>query len=397
MPDGTMGTGAQAPEPFRLFARQYHALGLSIFPCGKDNGKKPLVRWKHLQQRQPTVEELEQWIESYPAANIGLVCGHISGITVIDCDDLELSPETLFSTFGETPLIVSTPSGGYHLYYRFNGEGNSPPPLAKVDKRGQGGYVIAPPSINPATGKAYEFAQGSIESIQCLAIVKPRDFEHTPPLPHAPPKSAIISGGKAVKGQRNRTLFNGLIAVVADFSDPIALYGYALDLNQKLCVEPLPKNQVQATANSVWRYRAENRLYRKHEQTLPVPYQRMKGFMHDQPRAAVLYLDLLANHFEPDKVFAIGQEGYARRAGWNKATVRAAIQALLNQSILEKVDAGGRRKGDPALYRLKSQQVPILPEPEVNLPKHFKRLENRDLAIIDKNQHEAMDAINCRI
>lgn len=365
MLDGTQGTGAQAPEPFRLFARQYHALGLSFFPCGKKKGKKPLVRWKHLQQRQPTLEELEYWIERYPAANIGLVCGHVSGVTVIDCDNPALSPETLIPFFGETPLVVNTPRGGFHLYYRFNGEDNTAPPMQKVDRRGHGGYVIAPPSFNPVTGKAYEFATGNFDSLQCLSTLQQRNFEYTSPATPAPRKPAITGTGKVPEGQRNRTLFSALIATAADFSDPIVLYDYAFDLNQKLCAVPLPKNELQATVNSVWRYRTENRLYRKHEQTVPVSYQRIKGFMYSEPRAAVLYLDLLANHFEPDKVFAIGQEGYAVRTGWSKATVRAAIKVLLNQSIIEKVDAGGRRKGDPAQYRLKSQKLQLIHEPSM--------------------------------
>jgi hypothetical protein len=51
---------------------------------------------------------------------------------------------------------VSTPSGGFHLYYLGSGQGNGAISRHGVDFRGAGGYVLAPPSV--VDGKPYTLA-----------------------------------------------------------------------------------------------------------------------------------------------------------------------------------------------------------------------------------------------
>lgn len=121
------------------YAKAYLAKGASVFPVGKD--KRPLIDWKIYQERHPTVEELEAWWKQYPDANIGLVTGKISGITVVDCD-LGSNPDI----FPKTDKI-KTGSGGFHLYYQYYPLGNKAAILPHVDIRGDGGYVVAPPSV----------------------------------------------------------------------------------------------------------------------------------------------------------------------------------------------------------------------------------------------------------
>jgi len=121
-----------------------HALGYiknnkSIFPCGRN--KQPLVDWKPYQLRRPTIDEVEKWWTDNPNANIAIVTGKISGISVIDCD--------LGSNYLDFPstLTVKTGSGGYHLYYEYlEGLGNKVGFLPHVDLRSDGGYVVAYPS-----------------------------------------------------------------------------------------------------------------------------------------------------------------------------------------------------------------------------------------------------------
>jgi hypothetical protein len=56
--------------------------------------------------------------------------------------------------------LVRTGGGGWHYYLAPPGLGNvSPRDLARVDWRGRGGYVVAPPSRHVA-GHAYEFVPG---------------------------------------------------------------------------------------------------------------------------------------------------------------------------------------------------------------------------------------------
>ncbi len=120
-------------------ALKYLKNGKSIFPVGKD--KKPLIAWEEYQTRLATIEEVEKWWSLFPEANIGLVTGKVSGVTVIDFD---LGSED-YKTFPET-LTVRTGSGGYHLYYKYYSIRNKVRILPHIDIRGDGGYVVAYPS-----------------------------------------------------------------------------------------------------------------------------------------------------------------------------------------------------------------------------------------------------------
>jgi len=132
-------------------ALEYLKLGFSVFPIGTN--KKPLKSWKEFQQRFATVAEVEQWFKEFPEANVGIVTGAISKIVVVDV-------EKVGSTEGLTPTVMSsTGGGGFHFYYKHPGFDirNDVKKLRKLtDFRGDGGYVVAPPSIHPS-GKLYEW------------------------------------------------------------------------------------------------------------------------------------------------------------------------------------------------------------------------------------------------
>jgi len=147
---------------FLQTALDYAKRGFSVIPCRPDR-KKPFIAWTPYQKRRATTEEIRQWWAKWPTALIGIVTGEISGILVIDCDTAEgyeaiqrLLPDALLLP------IVRTPRGGWHLYFLFPndykltvGAGIMP----GVDFRGEGGYVIAPPSVN-AEGKVYTWQKG---------------------------------------------------------------------------------------------------------------------------------------------------------------------------------------------------------------------------------------------
>lgn len=124
--------------------------GKSVMPVGKD--KKPLLKsWKFLQDRLPTEEELKQWWTKYPEANIGLITGKISNITVLDLDvghEQQTSPDIFPKT-----LTQSTPSGGIHLIYQyqegFTVSANQYKDYPYLDIRGDGGFIVYAPSTTP--------------------------------------------------------------------------------------------------------------------------------------------------------------------------------------------------------------------------------------------------------
>lgn len=124
----------------------YMANGYSVIPIGEN--KRPLIQWKKYQNERANEEQLEKWWDKYPEAGVGIITGKISGITVVDID-VKNEKKTSLDTFPET-RTVTTPSGGYHLYYEYtDAVGTGADQFAEfpyVDIRNDGGYVVAPPT-----------------------------------------------------------------------------------------------------------------------------------------------------------------------------------------------------------------------------------------------------------
>jgi predicted P-loop ATPase len=108
-------------------------------------------------------DEIRRDFKRWPDANIGIVTGAVSGIFVVETDtaahgdgvDGAASLAALEAEHGalpETRMAIS-PSGSVHRYFRHPGRKviNSESVIAPgVDVRGDGGMVIAPPSVMPA-------------------------------------------------------------------------------------------------------------------------------------------------------------------------------------------------------------------------------------------------------
>lgn len=123
--------------------------GYSIIPLKKD--KKPLINaWISFQKTAASEEIIEAWWKKNPSANIGIVTGAISGITVVDIDTHDEKNTVSVETFPPTHT-VRTPSGGYHLYYLYDKDikqtANTYPQFPHVDIRNDGGYVVGAGSV----------------------------------------------------------------------------------------------------------------------------------------------------------------------------------------------------------------------------------------------------------
>lgn len=132
-------------------ALEYWKRELSIIPVSGET-KKPLIPWKEYQTRRATDTEVHGWFQQHPDAQIAVVTGAISGKVVVDVEaggSIEQFPKTATSRSG---------GGGYHLWYQHPGRPvpNAVKILPLVDIRGDGGYVIVPPSRHPS-GNRYEW------------------------------------------------------------------------------------------------------------------------------------------------------------------------------------------------------------------------------------------------
>ncbi len=126
-------------------AEEYVQRGWSVIPVGMD--KKPVIVWKPYQQRRPTLGEIAVWFGHGSTHQLGIVTGKVSDLVVVDCDARE-EAVWWWNNYPRTPLIVKTPRG-IHFYYRYGETGNRTGIFRrKIDIRGEGGYVVAPPSRN---------------------------------------------------------------------------------------------------------------------------------------------------------------------------------------------------------------------------------------------------------
>ncbi len=151
-------------EAIKLAERGFRILPVSgpAMP-GSSPGKRPLIsKWQQDATTDP--DQIRGWFARWPHANIGIATGRESGIFVLDVDpkhDGLTSLDALRKEIDLPPtLTVRTGSGGLHLYYRYP-EGtlikNMTSSLgAGLDIRGEGGQVVAPPSLH-VSGKRYEW------------------------------------------------------------------------------------------------------------------------------------------------------------------------------------------------------------------------------------------------
>ncbi len=140
-------------KPMIEHARHYLKKGCSVIPTAQN--KKPLVNWREFRDRYPTEAEVDEWWTMWPDAGVAIITGKISSVTVVDVEaggDISKLPTT---------DTVKTGGGGWHFYYKYCPEmDNKTRILPLTDIRGNGGYVIAPPSLH-ASGKRYEVISSS--------------------------------------------------------------------------------------------------------------------------------------------------------------------------------------------------------------------------------------------
>jgi hypothetical protein len=140
-------------------ALDYAAHGFAVFPCLERSKAPACSRGFHDATTNPAT--LRRWFGSYHRYNLAIATGIISGLWVLDVDggDGATALAELESEFGQLPptLTVIT-AAGCHLWFR--ADRAMPCTVGRVglglDTRGDGGYVLAPPSLHP-DGPHYRF------------------------------------------------------------------------------------------------------------------------------------------------------------------------------------------------------------------------------------------------
>ncbi|MGC9123549.1 MAG: bifunctional DNA primase/polymerase [Thermoplasmata archaeon] len=139
-------------------AKKLYDLGFSVIPL-KEKSKTPLEKWEEFQNRRATEQELHKWFDN-GKNNIAVITGKVSGnLIVIDFDNLDILPFIIddIQNIAKETMIVRT-GKGIHIYFKCNEKYLATKKFEnlKIDIKGEGGYVVAPPSIHPS-GAVYTF------------------------------------------------------------------------------------------------------------------------------------------------------------------------------------------------------------------------------------------------
>lgn len=254
------GVGRMSEYPSMYDAAiEYAKKGFAVFPL-KYRDKVPLTR-NGCKDATTDAAQIKAWWQKYPNANIGLATGSVSqNVFVIDLDidedrgiDGYHSLEDWQREHGDFPetWTAITGRGGYHLYYRGNGKiKNRAGIIDGVDIRGNGGYVVAPPSIHK-NGNRYEWEYSPDEFEIAKADNNVEYF-----LNHDDQKqgTAFTMPNIVAAGQRNQMLFRFACMMQAKGASDQSVFAATMAENESSCSPPLSEQEVKVIVSSATRY-----------------------------------------------------------------------------------------------------------------------------------------------
>jgi hypothetical protein len=237
-------------------------VGYRVFPC-VPGGKAPLTSHGCLDATDD-LDQVERWWTDHPTANIGIATDGLLALDIDGPDNPWLSDEPgkqLDLAVG--PCSLTANGGRQHLFRQpagcdwRNTTGKIAP---RVDTRGNGGYIVAPPSVLDG-GLAYRWQRGAELEVGPGELPEPPVWltDELDALATGSPTSDRVGEDEAAAnpipaGQRNATLASlaGTMRRVG-MSDTEIVAGLK-EVNQGRCTPPLPEIEVERIGRSIERY-----------------------------------------------------------------------------------------------------------------------------------------------
>ena len=269
-------TDGAKTSPVLQAALDYLARGWSVVPL-RPREKRPLIRWEVLQSTRPSVAEIAEWYRRWPDANVGIVTGEISNLIVLDIDPKhggDTTLERLGQRFGELPPTVEarTGGGGRHLYFAHPGGfiRNRVGLAQGIDLRGDGGYIVAPPSVHPS-GERYVWSRG-LSPAQTELAPLPR-WLISPSAEWRVGRSLadwrrLVRDG-VLEGKRNSTIASLTGHLLWHGVDPEVVNELLLAWNRVRCRPPLDDAEVAQVVASIVRLHVEDERVQAWPSTTP--------------------------------------------------------------------------------------------------------------------------------
>ncbi|HEV7646224.1 MAG TPA: bifunctional DNA primase/polymerase [Pyrinomonadaceae bacterium] len=227
----------------------------------RNPGKHPLTR-DGFRSASKDPGKVKDWWRQYPQANIAIATGKVSNIVVLDVDPRHGGFDSLAKYPLPQTMKARTGGGGEHYFFR-PGEReirNSAGKLgAGLDIRGDGGYVVAPPS-NHLQG-VYEWENWDEiaempDFFRVFSAFRSENFEKEPSTNHTKNTSQQDSNTSAFfpAGTRNNELASLAGTMRRRGFGENAIRQALLIENQERCQPPLEAAEVKEIARSIARY-----------------------------------------------------------------------------------------------------------------------------------------------
>ena len=232
------------------------AKGLAVFPCGVA-AKVPTTP-HGVKDATTDVNIIRQWWRTDSNYNIAVATGAVSRIFVVDVDglDAEFELRKLEAEHGDLPSSIEVITArGRHIYFRWPAQPirTSTGKIAPgIDVRGDGGYVLAPPSVHPS-GKRYCW---SVDSTPTIAEA-PTWLIHLIAAPAsgngatAPSEWHTLITDGVVEGRRDCTIAKLAGLLLRRFIDPIVTLELLRSWNATHCSPPLPPQDIERIVDSI--------------------------------------------------------------------------------------------------------------------------------------------------
>jgi len=250
-------------DEMREAAIQYAGVhGIPVFPI-RPRTKKPATAHGFYDASTVAARVDAMW-SANPGANIGGRMG--SGIVCLDFDkddgkgydstDWLAAWEHDHGRLPETARAV-TGRGGVHLYYRVSkAVSASVNEDLHIDVRGDGSYVMMPPSVHP-NGTTYYWDEDPDDvgiadaDANVYALIKAVQDDDEPTEQTHTRREPAKDGDKIAEGGRNAALYSKACSMRSAGLTGNAIYAALLTYNREACVPPLEESEVKTIANSV--------------------------------------------------------------------------------------------------------------------------------------------------
>jgi len=262
------------------FIHAYVNLGFKILPvhtilregqcsCADRNctspGKHPIGRLvkNGLKDASCDLDVLYGWFCSGFQRNFGIATGSTSGIVVLDIDPRHGGRDALQeleAKHGKLPdtLRFHTGGDGEHILFRHPGGtiGNSVGQIgAGIDVRGDGGYIVAPPSLH-ASGSRYRLPRGmrlkkTIAELPSWLLEKLQGKNLGAQSTASKQSIADLVRSKIIEGQRNNTIARLAGYLLHRQVAPEICLDLLSAFNEARCVPPLSADEVLKTLSSI--------------------------------------------------------------------------------------------------------------------------------------------------